>query len=106
MRICEIVQPKTPEQQRLDSLRAASKRASDAVKQERDRQKLQRAKKTMHALRYPALNNKPSGMQLPTPNSQPSILKYQFQFGIDLLCQNFLCLHTHTVVALFLLYIQ
>jgi hypothetical protein len=57
MRIYEIVQPKTPEQQRLDSLRAASKRASDAVKQERDRQKLQRAKKTMHSVRYPALNN-------------------------------------------------
>ena len=57
MRICEIVQPKTPEQQRLDSLRAASKRASDAVKQERDRQKLQKAKKAIQSVRYPALNN-------------------------------------------------
>jgi hypothetical protein len=57
MRICEIVKPKTPEQQRLDSLRAASKRASDAVKQERDRQKLQKAKKATQSVRYPALNN-------------------------------------------------
>jgi hypothetical protein len=57
MRIYEVVQPKTPEQQRLDSLRAANKRASDAVKQERDRQKLQRAKKTIHSVRHPALNN-------------------------------------------------
>jgi hypothetical protein len=53
MRIREVVQPKTPEQQRLDALRAASKRASDAVKQERDRQKLQRAQKAIQAVRFP-----------------------------------------------------
>lgn len=53
MKIYEVVQPKTPEQQRLDSLRAASKRASDAVKQERDRQKLHKAQKTIHQVRFP-----------------------------------------------------
>jgi len=50
MRICEVVQPKTPEQQRLDSLRSASKRASDAVKRERDRQKLQKAQQTIRTV--------------------------------------------------------
>lgn len=50
MRICEVVQPKTPEQQRLDSLRSASKRASDAVKRERDRQKLQKAQQTIRTI--------------------------------------------------------
>ncbi len=53
MKINEVVQPKTPEQQRLDSLRAASKRASDAVKQERDRQKLHKAQKTIQQVRFP-----------------------------------------------------
>ena len=53
MKIYEVVQPKTPEQQRLDSLRAASKRASDAVKQERDRQKLHKAQKTIQQVRFP-----------------------------------------------------
>ena len=53
MRIYEVVKPKTPEQQRLDSLRAASKRASDAVKQERDRQKLYKAQKTIQQVRFP-----------------------------------------------------
>ena len=53
MKIYEVVQPKTPEQQRLDSLRAASKRASDAVKQERDRQKLHKAQKTIQQVRSP-----------------------------------------------------
>jgi hypothetical protein len=50
MRICEVVQPKNPEQQRLDSLRSASKRASDAVKRERDRQKLQKAQQTIRTV--------------------------------------------------------
>ena len=53
MRIFELEKPKTPEQLRLDQLRATSKRASDAVKVERDRQKAQRAQKTLQKLRMP-----------------------------------------------------
>ena len=41
MRIFELEKPKTPEQLKLDQLRATSKRASDALKIERDRQKAQ-----------------------------------------------------------------
>jgi hypothetical protein len=55
-RIFELEKPKTPEQLRLDQLRATSKRASDALKIERDRQKAQRAQKTLQKLRSPALN--------------------------------------------------
>ena len=53
MRIFELEKPKTPEQLRLDQLRATSKRASDALKIERDRQKAQRAQKTLQSLRTP-----------------------------------------------------
>jgi len=53
MRIFELEKPKTPEQLRLDQLRATSKRASDALKIERDRQKAQRAQKTLQKLRMP-----------------------------------------------------
>ena len=42
MKIYEIEGPKSPEQLRLDQLKASSKRASDAVKMERERQKAQR----------------------------------------------------------------
>ena len=56
MRIFELEKTKTPEQLRLDQLRATSKRASDALKIERDRQKAQRAQKTLRTLRTP---NKP-----------------------------------------------
>jgi len=55
MRIFEITKPKSPEQQRLDQLRANSKRASDAVKLERNRQKMQSAQKTMQVLRAPTI---------------------------------------------------
>jgi hypothetical protein len=55
MRIFEIQKPKSPEQLRLDQLRANSKRASNALKIERDRQKLQRAQKALQKLRSPAL---------------------------------------------------
>jgi hypothetical protein len=51
MRIFEIEKPKTPEQQRLDQLRANSKRASNAVKAERNRQKMQRAQKALQSIR-------------------------------------------------------
>ena len=52
--MCEIEKPKTPEQLRLDQLSAASQRASAAVKQERLRQKTQRAQQTLQKLRMPA----------------------------------------------------
>jgi hypothetical protein len=55
MRIFELEKPKTPEQLRLDQLRATSKRASDALKIERDRQKAQRAQKALESLRSPDL---------------------------------------------------
>jgi hypothetical protein len=53
MRIFELVKPKTPEQLRLDQLRATSKRASDALKIERERQKAQHAQQAMQKLRMP-----------------------------------------------------
>jgi multidrug resistance efflux pump len=53
MRIFELVKPKTPEQHRLDQLRATSQRASAAVKQERLRQQTQQAQKTLQKLRMP-----------------------------------------------------
>jgi hypothetical protein len=59
MRIFELVKPKTPEQLRLDQLRATSQRASAAVKQERLRQQTQQAQKTLQKLRMP-VKPKPS----------------------------------------------
>jgi hypothetical protein len=53
MKIYEIESPKSPEQLRLDQLKASSKRASDAVKMERERQKAQRAQKAMQLLLKP-----------------------------------------------------
>ena len=59
MRIFELVKPKTPEQLRLDQLRATSQRASAAVKQERLRQQTQQAQKALQKLRMP-VEPKPS----------------------------------------------
>ena len=53
MRIFELQKPKTPEQLRLDQLRVTSKRASDALKTERERLKAQRAQKALQKLRMP-----------------------------------------------------
>ena len=53
MRIFELDKPKTPEQLRLDQLRVNSKRASDALKAEHDRQKAQRAQQALQKLRMP-----------------------------------------------------
>ena len=53
MKIYEIESPKSPEQLRLDQLKATSKHASDAVKMERERQKAQRAQKAMQLLLKP-----------------------------------------------------
>jgi hypothetical protein len=55
MRIFEIEKPKSPEQLRMDQLRANSKRASNAVKVERNRQKMQRAQKALQTITNPGL---------------------------------------------------
>ena len=55
MRIFKLEKPETPEQLRLDQLSATSKRASDALKIERDRQKARRAQKALQSLRSPDL---------------------------------------------------
>jgi hypothetical protein len=54
MRLFELGTPRTPEQLRLDQLSATSQRASAAVKQERLRQKTQRAQQALQKLRMPA----------------------------------------------------
>jgi len=59
MKICEVEKPLTPDQQRVDQLKATSQRASDALKIERERQKAQRAQQTLQKLRSPSL--KPPG---------------------------------------------
>ncbi len=55
MRLFELEAPRTPEQLRLDQLSATSQRASAAVKQERLRQKTQRAQQALQKLRNPGL---------------------------------------------------
>jgi len=55
MKICEVEKPLTPDQQRVDQLKATSQRASDALKIERERQKAQRAQQTLQKLRSPSL---------------------------------------------------
>jgi hypothetical protein len=50
MRINELVKPKTPEQLKLDQLRATRERATTAVQQERERQKTQRAQSALQLL--------------------------------------------------------
>ena len=50
---------KTPEQLRLDQLRVTSKRASDALKTERERQKAQREQQALQKLRAPIKPVKP-----------------------------------------------
>ena len=52
MKIHEInTQPKTPEQLRLDSLKANKDRAADALTAERQRQKVAKAQKALAAAR-------------------------------------------------------
>jgi hypothetical protein len=45
-----VTQPVTPEQQRIASLKTAKDRAGDALKAEHDRQKKQKAIKTLRSL--------------------------------------------------------
>ena len=67
MRLSEITEPKTPDQLRMDTLRATQKRASNAVKMERNRQKAQSAQKAIQQLRAPKPTTlepiKPDGSQ-------------------------------------------
>ena len=53
MRIFELEQPKSAEQFKLDQLKAVNKRASLAVKNEREKQKLQHANKALQQLHKP-----------------------------------------------------
>ena len=50
MKINEITQTKTPEQSRLAQLKANKDRASDALKNERERQKRMKAVKALSQL--------------------------------------------------------
>ncbi len=45
--LAETMKPKTPEQQRIDSLAANKDRATDALAAERQRQKLSKAQRTL-----------------------------------------------------------
>jgi hypothetical protein len=53
MRIFELEKPKSPEQFKLDQLQAVNKRASLALKNEREKQKLQHANKALQQLHKP-----------------------------------------------------
>ena len=47
----EMIKPKTPEQLRLDSLKATKQKAADALTAERERQQVVRAQKSLAAAR-------------------------------------------------------
>lgn len=49
----DVNAPKTPEQQRIENLKAMKKRADDALKSERDRQTKQRALRTLGTIGLP-----------------------------------------------------
>jgi hypothetical protein len=51
--LAETMQPKTPEQLRIDSLKAAKNRAADALSAERQRQQISKAQKSLAAARQP-----------------------------------------------------
>ena len=52
MKIAEIsTLPKTPEQQRIDTLKTAKDRAADALTTERQRQQVAKAQKSLTAVR-------------------------------------------------------
>ena len=52
----EMIKPKTPEQLRLDSLKATKQKASDALTAERQRQQVARAQKSLAAARQVTTN--------------------------------------------------
>ena len=47
MRIREVIRPQSPEQQRIAALKANRDRASQALKSERDRQRIRRAQQAL-----------------------------------------------------------
>jgi len=47
MRIREVIRPQSPEQQRIAALTATRDRASQALKSERDRQRIRRAQQAL-----------------------------------------------------------
>jgi hypothetical protein len=51
--LVETIKPKTPEQQRIDSLKATKNRAADALSAERQRQQTARAQKALAAATKP-----------------------------------------------------
>ncbi len=51
--VSEGTQPKTPEQLRIDSLKANKDKAASALKAERQRQQVSKAQKTLAAARQP-----------------------------------------------------
>ena len=51
--LAENIKPKTPEQQRIDGLKAAKDRAIDALAAERQRQQVAKAQKSLAAARQP-----------------------------------------------------
>jgi hypothetical protein len=53
MRLYELIKLKTPEQLKLDQLRANRERATTAVQQERERQRTQNAQQELKKLQAP-----------------------------------------------------
>ena len=51
--LAETIEPQTPEQLRIDSLKAAKDRAVDALAAERQRQQVAKAQKSLAAARLP-----------------------------------------------------
>jgi len=61
MQINEVVStPKTPEQQRIDSLKSAKDRAGDALAAERQRQKIGKAQRSLQQVRQLAVKPAPN----------------------------------------------
>jgi tRNA A22 N-methylase len=61
MQIHEVVSaPKTPEQQRIDSLKSAKDRAGDALVKERQRQKVTKAQRSLQQARQLAVKPAPN----------------------------------------------
>ena len=48
-----VIKPKTPQQQRIDSLKLQKDNASKQLKAERDRQKVAKAQQTINAIKFP-----------------------------------------------------
>ena len=57
MRIREVIRPQSPEQQRIAALKANRDRASQALKAERDRQRLSRAQQSLRRAQQVASHN-------------------------------------------------